>query len=83
MSESTSETIDDGGPAFPAMLPGGNYCTPGMSLRDHFASLAMCPPVLLPEGVKRDFLTRKMQLRRCAKEAYEIADAMLNEREKQ
>jgi len=32
-----SDEINDGGPAFPAMTPGG-YCTPGMTLRDYLAS---------------------------------------------
>ena len=36
-----SEEPNDGGSAFPAMLPGGNYCTPGMTLRDWFAGQAL------------------------------------------
>jgi len=83
MAESISKSIDDGGPAFPLVSPHGLFTHGGMSLRDWFAGQAMHPPVLLPEGCKRDFLTREMQLKRCAKDAYEIADAMLNEREKE
>ena len=74
MNESTSETIDDGGSAFPAMLPGGNYCTTGMSLRDWFAGQALAG--LLADsnilGTDKWF----------AEAVYRYADAMLNAREK-
>ena len=74
MSESTSETIDDGGPAFPAMLPGGNYCTPGMSLRMWFAGLAM------QALIQRRETSAKAHL---AEEAFLYADGMLNYIEKE
>ncbi len=57
--------------AFPAMLPGGNYCTPGMSLRDYLASQALTGLIAqcnMPNEVY-------------AKMAYSIADAMLAARE--
>ena len=72
MSDET-EQIDDGGSAFPAMLPGGNYCTPGMSLRDWFAGQALAS--LLADtntsGTVDAF----------AKASYTYADAMLEERD--
>ena len=68
---SESETIDDGGPAFPAMLPGGNYCTPGMSLRDWFAGQALAG--LLASG---DWDETPIP------DAYVFAQAMLEQRER-
>lgn len=67
----TSEEINDGGPAFPAMYPGAMYCSPGMTLRDYFAGQALI-------GV----LARENQFQHiAAREAYELADEMLARRE--
>jgi len=76
MSESTNQNIDDGGSAFPAMLPGGNYCTTGMSLRDWFAGQAMAA------FCTHEALSEAWTIREAAVECYLLADAMLNAREK-
>jgi hypothetical protein len=90
MSDSTSEKIDDGGSAFPAMLPGGNYCTPGLSLRDYFAGQALAG--FMAQVDEREYLWRSGGPRidewrailksEDAEYMYKMADAMLNEREK-
>ena len=77
MSDET-EQIDDGGSAFPAMLPGGNYCTPGMSLRDWFAGQAFASLVLHRESTLGPTYARN----ELANEAYAYADVMLNARER-
>jgi hypothetical protein len=69
-------TIKDGGPAFPSTIqyfPDDKNADEekGMTLRDHFAGLAM-----------QGLLTRKpMSGAEQAHEAYKIADAMLKARE--
>ena len=66
-----SEEPNDGGSAFPAMLPGGNYCTPGMTLRDWFAGQALA-------GIAaNDNYSEKQTAGLC----YQIADFMLLARE--
>ena len=65
------EEPDDGGPAFPAMLPGGNYCTPGMTLRDYFAAQALTGLISQCDMPNEVY----------AKMSYSIADAMLAARE--
>jgi hypothetical protein len=65
-----SEEPSDGGSAFPAMLPGGNYCTPGMSLRDWFAGQAL-QGLLAGGGSCHD----------SAHDAYLVADMLLDLRE--
>ena len=66
-----SEKVETGGPAFPTHYRhSANY--PGMELRDYFAAKAM-----------QGFLAAEYAYRPdgWAKEAYEIADAMLKARE--
>ena len=73
---------NDGGPAFPATVQedidgypryaAGNV---GMSLRDYFAGQALA-------GMLADS-TRQSSLENYADDAYDIADAMLAEREKE
>lgn len=60
----------DGGCAFPATMP---YSDAGMSLREYFAGQAIVGILAGNEDPVVD---------RCAQLAYEIADAMLKERER-
>ena len=78
------EQIDDGGPAFPAMLPVGNYCTPGMSLCDWFAGQAIGPLIhLMQKGLLKDAeLPDGTMGQIVASQAYGIANDMLAERER-
>ena len=68
---------NDGGPAYPIHIPAGSGCGPhiheGMTLRDHFAGLAM-QGMLASETVDA--------VEEFARVAYRLADAMLAEREK-
>ena len=82
MSESTSETIDDGGPAFPTGIQPNDYMHPGMTfecgmtLRDWFAGQALAGLLATDSyGVLSEPQTAGM--------AYYIAGAMLDVREKQ
>jgi hypothetical protein len=59
---------DDGGPAFPTK--GSAYEIPGMSLRDYFAAHAIV--------VANEYSSCVETMAACA---YEIADAMIAERE--
>jgi hypothetical protein len=70
----SSEEPNDGGSAFPAMLPGGNYCTPGMMLRDWFAGQALA-------GLQ--FMQTSQTYGKDAELCYRMADAMLAAREHQ
>jgi hypothetical protein len=72
--------IKNGGPAFPVQTSdseNGHQCTPnewkfpGMSLRDYFAAKAM-------QAIIRDY----NQFSHVASDSYQIADAMLVERER-
>lgn len=74
MSESISETISDGGPAFPSLLPGGTYCLPGLSMLDYFAGQAM-------QGLLTADTQSAMTCQKIASIAYKQAIAMLNARE--
>lgn len=66
----------DGGPAYPIPSDGVSFGThPGMSLRDHFAGLAM-------QGLLANQDARLMTSTEYARIAYEHADAMLTERER-
>ena len=78
-------SFNDGGPAFPATEEGqtafsGQPCTiyhPGMSLRDWFAGQAMQGMVAYSGSTGAGFGPGDIAAR-----SYEIADAMLAEREK-
>ena len=78
--------MKDGGPAFPTPLTGDNETgvvsagdsEKGMSLRDYFAAKALST-IQLQEGLYQDF---SQACEYGAKYAYQIADAMLKEREK-
>ena len=67
-----SEPINDGGPAFPmGYHPEGNSADQfGMTLRDHFAGKAI-----------QALIVRGWGLENASGKAYEIADAMIKERE--
>ena len=66
--------INDGGPAYPVTeVHGCNSGWPGMSLRDHFAGLAM-------QGLMSNKSKLDEPLVFIAKNAYQIADAMITER---
>lgn len=65
----TTETTDDGGPAFPH--DGQANYTGGMSLRDYFAGRAM--QAMIPQY----FNDGPLSIRDTADEAYAFADAML------
>jgi hypothetical protein len=65
-----SDEHNDGGPAFPAMTPGG-YCTPGMSLRDWFAGQAL-QGLIAQCNMPNDIYARM---------SYSIADQMLRLRD--
>lgn len=79
-------TPKDGGPAFPLYADGKGQCPDGvnigMSLRDWFAGMAL--QTLIP---RHDFWnesdeTAKPKMAVCALAAYQMANAMLAEREK-
>lgn len=81
-----ADQINDGGPAFPCMPPlgldgnaahGYPYSAEGMSLRDHFAGLAMQAAVRGAVNVKDS----PEAYARIADHAYRMADAMLKARE--
>lgn len=81
--------MKDGGPAFPriAYFPDGDYINePGMSLRDWFAGMAMqglCgSPVEIQQAIIEAGGGAKAGVIPYSKAAYELADAMLKEREK-
>jgi hypothetical protein len=80
-----SNTKNTGGPAFPRPE---NYGAPGMTLRDHFAGLAMQGhwASQTEESCSLDWMCSNPeladgQLRIVAKLAYAMADAMLIARE--
>ena len=71
--------IEHGGPAFPCdriNVNGGVVCTTGMTLRDHFAGLAM-QAVPMQQGHLHDI---PECYARIAQHAYKMADAMLEAR---
>lgn len=65
--------MDNDFPAFPVVARSDVFCT-GMTLRDHFAGLAMQAVIAHPEGSAPNWDA-------CARDAYLAADAMLKERE--
>lgn len=73
--------VPDGGPAFPVDVEdtgpiGGSYRSGGLSLRDYFAGQVL-PAVYAASIARGDELQETI-----VSEAYEVADAMLTEREK-
>jgi len=75
-------SINDGGPAYPCQplerdgMPSAAM-EPGLSIRDHFAGLAMQAHIGLDMYAKGEWMPHKV-----ATHAYEMADAMLAERER-
>ena len=67
---------NDGGPAFPTGNQSAYNHHRGMSIRDHFAGMAM--QALFDSDAGHD----KGEIAMIAQEAYEMADAMLAERDK-
>lgn len=65
---------NDGGPAFPTMN------SPGMSLRDWFAGMAMMGMAASPGSLTKDFKGPDIFIA-AAQTAYRVADAMLKARE--
>ena len=78
----TTKQIDDGGPAFPNVWE--DNPSQGMSLRDHFAGLAMQALSAHPESLVAIRLSAQQAgitaLAMMARTAYAIADAMIAER---
>ena len=68
------DQTNNGGPAFPCYDARG-FVSEGMSLRDYFAGQALA-------GMLADS-TRQGSLENYTEDAYDIADAMLAEREKE
>lgn len=66
-----SDSVDDGGPAFPTV------CDDGMALRDYFAAKAMAALLNPSDGdsIERRFCDR------VAVDSYKIANAMLKARD--
>lgn len=74
-----TDKINDGGFAFPAEGPSaGQFDNPGMTLRDYFAAKAM-QTLLGSEYTSYKGIFEGWQ-RSLSHEAYQIADAMLAER---
>ena len=70
----SAATLNDGGPAFPGTDQNGlNSGMPGMTLRDYFAAKAMT-------GICASSPTDNFTDQRIAREAYNLADAMLKAR---
>ena len=73
--------MKDGGPAYPVNWNNGDRDgndSPGMSLRDHFAGVALAGVLAGNHPVTRDAHCEV----RCADAAYALADAMLRARGK-
>ena len=78
-------TIDDGGPAFPVpaeQSENTNFATPGMTLRDYFASAAMQGWMASYDGKSGHPAGTADGGGRVARLSYAIADAMIAERSK-
>jgi hypothetical protein len=77
-------SIDDGGNAFPSMLPGGNYCMPGMSLRAWYAGQAMQQLIAFGVNLTDGDLGKEATIKEIvASQAFAIADAMIMELNKE
>lgn len=75
----------DGGPAFPIICDDPNVpYEAGMSLRDYFAGqvISQCHIVYDAAAAPPDAELTKLIAERFARRAYQIADAMLAERQK-
>ena len=68
-----TRTINDGGPAFPVPNDANVNDQEGMTLRDYFAAKAMT-------GICASSPTDNFTDQRIAREAYNLADAMLKAR---
>ena len=68
---------NDGGPAFPMQENESTVACEGMSLCDWFAGMAMQADI----STRQRFMDTASK-KECAKEAYEVACAMIAEREK-
>ena len=78
-------TINDGGPAFPVPAEHSenpNFATPGMTLRDYFASAAMQGWMASYDGKSGHPAGTDGGGRRVARLSYAMADAMIAERSK-
>ncbi|KAF0844366.1 hypothetical protein FNL37_1810 [Methylovorus glucosotrophus] len=75
--------INTGGPAFPVIAENGmGHVSSGVTVRDYFAAKAL--QGLLPAGDPRGRSAyTEMSSDELAKSAYQIADAMIREREQQ
>lgn len=92
MNNTPAAVRDDGGPAFPCDEKNGDgshyHFNPGMSMRDHFAGLAMQAQVMtdmVPGQPCEELLAAAERagqdpVYRLALNSYEIADAMLKAR---
>lgn len=74
----------NGGPAFPfgqisetTGQPVNGFYDTGMTLRDYFAAKAMAGVVASPDYVEEEWFQEYI-----ARQAYQMADAMLSQREK-
>ena len=68
--------MDDGGPAFPQVSNEQLHTSPGMSLRDHFAGQVLAG---LMASTQYDAVADKADT---ARFCFDVADAMLAERQK-
>ena len=74
-----SETINDGGPAFPVETTSTPY-SPGMSLRDWFAGQALAGMLSGPDSPPAE--TWEEMVQHISATAYDYADAMIAARSK-
>lgn len=74
--------MKDGGPAFPSHGSMGEVVEQGMSLRDYFAAAALPEALIQASSLTRLAIPPPDPRGNAARIAYEIADAMLIEREK-
>lgn len=68
----------DGGPAFPATLDESGIVLPGMTLRDYFAARALTGVINSESSAGTTLYSPSV----VASQVYELADAMLKERER-
>lgn len=71
--------LNDGGPAFPSTISDDSLHVGGMTLRDYFAAKAMA--AFMVASSDRSGIHPQCD-ERVAERAYELADAMLAERER-